>query len=85
MNWMTYLSVKAKMGLVIALFAVVVAIFANIVFTEWGKQERFSQKELYGTEFYKPSFDFWIVTILECKSTYRNCCPIKPRIFQLYQ
>lgn len=57
MNWMTYLSVKAKMGLVIALFAVVVAIFANIVFTEWGKQERFSQKELYGTEFYKPSFD----------------------------
>ena len=57
MNWMTYLSVKAKMGLVLALFAVVVAIFANIVFSEWSKQKYFSEKELYGTEFYKPSFE----------------------------
>ena len=57
MNWMTYLSMKAKMAIVVGLFTVVIAIFANIVFTEWSDQEYFSQKELHGTEFYKPSFE----------------------------
>jgi len=56
MNWMTYLSMKVKMGLVVGLFALVVGIFANIVFTEWSESEYFSLKELYGTEFYEPSF-----------------------------
>lgn len=56
MNWMTHLSVKAKMGLVMALFAVVVIFFANVVFTEWNQQKTFSLKERYGTEFYAPAF-----------------------------
>ena len=57
MNWMTYLSMKAKMALVVGLFTVVIGIFANIVFSEWNAREYFSKKELYGTEFYQPSFD----------------------------
>jgi methyl-accepting chemotaxis protein len=57
MNWMTYLSMKLKMGLVVGLFTVVIAIFATILFSEWGEKESFSQKELHGAEFYQASFD----------------------------
>ncbi|WP_290580257.1 methyl-accepting chemotaxis protein [Ketobacter sp.] len=54
---MTHLSMKAKMALVVGLFTVVIGIIANIVFTQWNAREYFSTKELYGTEFYQPSFD----------------------------
>ncbi|MEE2733655.1 MAG: methyl-accepting chemotaxis protein [Pseudomonadota bacterium] len=57
MNWITYLSMKAKMALVVGLFTVVIGIIASIVFSEWSAREYFSAKELYGTEFYQPSFE----------------------------
>lgn len=55
-NVLASLSIKAKMGTVVLVFSVLVGAFAYTLLSEWSDSVFFSEKELYGTELYKPAF-----------------------------
>lgn len=51
------MSLKVKMALVVGIFTVLVGVFAYTLLSEWKDAEHFSQKEMYGTEFYAPTME----------------------------
>lgn len=51
------MGLKLKMGLIVGLFTFLVGLFAYALLSEWNDSEYFSQKELYGTDFYAPSLE----------------------------
>lgn len=51
------MGLKLKMSLIVGLFTLLVGLFALTLLGEWKEDEYFSQKELYGTDFYGPSLE----------------------------